>query len=573
MKKTIKILIPILLVITIFVCTIWYMFVYDRDFTRDMLLSFARHSESQGSHKAAQWFYELAYSQSGSSDAVAIELANQYKASGNYTKAEYTLSNAIADGGGIDLYIALCKTYVEQDKLLDAVTMLDSITNADIKAQLDAMRPAPPAASPEPGFYSQYISVTLTGESGTVYASSIGEYPSIAAAPYSQSIPLVDGENTIYSLAVADNGLVSRLTISGYTVGGVVELMTFSDAVVETEVRKILNVSDSAELYTNDLWTIKSFTMPADAKDYTDLKHMAFLDDLTIENGIVGQLSNLASLANLSKLKITGTSISQEELDVIGNLPLLKNLTLQSCGLTSIAPLEKATGLVSLDLNNNTVRNIDALRAMPSLQELNLQHNALTDLSALASSTALTKLDVSFNALTSLSPLSSLTALTWLDAGTNSITQLGELNKLTALTYLSLKSNQLTSADAVAGCSSLTDLNISSNSLTNIKSLSALTSMMYFDFSYNQVTELPSFSKDCSLVTINGSNNLLTSIDNLGGLKNLNNVYMDYNTEISSVKALANCPVLIEVNVYATKVTDVTALTNQSIIVNYNPVQ
>lgn len=573
MKKTIKIIIPILLVIAILCCMIWYMFVYDRDFTRDMLLSFARYSESQGSHKAAQWFYEVAYSQSGNSDAVAIELAEQYKASGNYTKAEYTLSNAIADGGGIDLYIALCKTYVEQDKLLDAVTMLDSITNTDIKTQLDTMRPAAPSASPESGFYSQYISVTLTGENGTIYASSNGEYPSMSDEPYTQSIPLVDGENTIYSLVVADNGLVSKLSISGYTVGGVIELMTFSDAAIEAEVRKTLNVSDTVELYTNDLWTIKSFTIPAGSQSYADLKHMAFLESLTIENGVSGQLSNLSSLANLSELTITGTSVSQDELTIIGSLPLLKNLTLQSCGLTSISPLEKATGLVTLDLNNNTVRNIDALRSMQNLQELNLQHNALTDLSALTSATALTRLDISFNTLTSLAPLSTLNSLTWLDASTNSITQLGELGKLTSLSYLRLKSNQLTSADPIAACSALTELDISSNSLTDIKSLSALTNMLYFDFSYNQVSELPAFPKSCALVTIDGSNNLLSSLDNLSGLENLNNVHMDYNTEISSVKALASCPVLIEVNVYATKVTDVTALTNQSVIVNYNPVQ
>lgn len=573
MKKTVKILTPILLAVAIIACTVWYMFVYDRDFTRDMLLSLARYSESQGNHKTTQWLYGIAYSHSGNNDAVAIELAEQYKSSGNFTKAEYTLSNAIADGGGIDLYIALCKTYVEQDKLLDAVTMLDSITNADIKAQLDAMRPSAPVASPEPGFYSQYISVSLTGQSGTVYASPIGQYPSTSDAPYAQAIPLTDGENTIYSLAVADNGLVSPLSIFGYTVGGVIELMEFSDAAVEAEVRKLLNVSDSADLYTNDLWTIKSFTMPVNAANYADLKHMAFLESLTIEKGSTGQLQNLSSLANLTELKISGISVSQEELGIIAGLPLLKNLTLQSCSLSSISPLEKATGLVTLDLNNNTIRNIDALRFMPNLQELNLQHNAISDLSSLSSATALTRLDVSYNALSSLAPISSLTTLTWLDANTNSLTQLGELGKLTALTYLNLKSNKLTGVDAVGGCSALTDLNISSNALTNIKSLSMLTNMLYFDFSHNQVTELPSFPKDCQLVTINGSNNLLSSLDSLSGLKHLNNVHMDYNTEISSVKALATCPVLIEVNVYATKVTDVTPLTNQSVIVNYNPVQ
>jgi hypothetical protein len=47
---------------------------------------------------------------------------------------------------------------------------------------------------------------------------------------------------------------------------------------------------------------------------------------------------------------------------------------------------------------------------------------------------------------------------------------------------------------------------------------------------------------------------------------------MDYNEAISSVEDLTKCPVLVQVNVYGTKVKDVDALTEQSIIVNYNPV-
>ena len=178
MKKSLRIILPVILAIAIILCTVWYLFIYDRGFTRDMLLSFARYSESQGNHNVATWFYNIAYKQSSNSDDVAIELAQQYKSSGNYTKAEYTLSNAIADGGGVDLYIALCNTYVEQDKLLDAVTMLDSITNPQIKEQLAAMRPASPTVTPEPGYYSQYISATLSKYDGTIYPTPL---PTVAA--------------------------------------------------------------------------------------------------------------------------------------------------------------------------------------------------------------------------------------------------------------------------------------------------------------------------------------------------------------------------------------------------------
>ena len=48
---------------------------------------------------------------------------------------------------------------------------------------------------------------------------------------------------------------------------------------------------------------------------------------------------------------------------------------------------------------------------------------------------------------------------------------------------------------------------------------------------------------------------------------------MDYNEDIESIDVLADCPVLIQVNVYGTKVKDVKKLTDQSIIVNYNPLE
>ncbi len=572
MKKVVKVLVPIVLALSIVICLTWYLFVYDRSFTRDMLLSAARFNESHGNHAVAAWFYNQAYSQSSDNAAVAIELAEQYKASGNFTKAEYTLSNAIADGSGVDVYIALSKTYVEQDKILDAVNMLNNVTNEDVKKQLLTLRPAAPTASPEPGFFNQYISATITAESGTVYASTTEKYPSISKDLYTDPIQLADGENAIYAVAVADNGLVSPLAFFGYTVGGVVETMEFSDPAVEAEVRHLLNASAETVLLTNDLWTIKDFTMPANAANYADLKHMPFLETLVIENGKGSELSVISALGNLSELKIIGTAVDQDALRAIAGLPQIKKLTLQGCGISSIAALENTKELTMLDLNNNTIRDISALRAMPNLQEVYLQHNTVTDVSALSAASTLTKLDISSNAVTSLAPLNTLAALKWLNAGTNQITELGEINKLTALTYLALNNNKLTTVAKLSGCTALTELNLASNNLTDIEGLSSLTSVMYLDFSYNQVSQIPKFSRECSLVTINGSNNQISSLENLRGLSHLNNVHMDYNTGITSIEPLVDCPVLIEVNVYETGVKNVTKLTDQSIIVNYKPV-
>ena len=139
MKKLFKTLLIILLLIAILSSLAWYVFVYDRSFVRDLLITSARTCANMGYSSASSMFYDWAYTHSDQDESVAIELANQYKEEGNFTKAEYTLANAIADGGTSELYIALCKTYVEQDKLLDAVTMLDNIADPVIKEELEAL--------------------------------------------------------------------------------------------------------------------------------------------------------------------------------------------------------------------------------------------------------------------------------------------------------------------------------------------------------------------------------------------------------------------------------------------------
>ena len=573
MKKAFRIIVPIILVLAILLCLGWYLFSYDREFARDSLLYFARYFDSNGNRALASWFYDRAYDQAADNDDVAIELANQHKADGNYTQAEATLAKAIEDGGGIDLYIALCKTYAEQDKLLDCVTLLSSVTNPQIKAELDAMRPAAPTATPSPGFYNQYISVTVTADEGSLYVNASGEYPSIQKDAYTAPVPLVAGENTIYALSVSDNGLVSPLSILGYTVGGVIEEVKFTDSAVETQLRETLKVDSNTVLFSNELWTVTSFILPENATSYADLKYLPYLEELTINNGPSGEMSTISSLAKLTKLSISNTTISTEDLAIIGALPKLERLTLSNCNLSTTAGLEKATALRYLDLSNNTIRNISGLSQLSNLQEVYLQNNALNDLSSLSNTKTITKLNVSGNSLTSIAPLSNISGMTWLDVSNNQLTSVEGIAGLTMLKELYLSKNQLTDISIIDSCTELQVLYVDNNLLTEISAIGNLVQLTMLDFSHNVITELPAFSSNCKLVAINGSHNLLEKLDALAGLSHLNNVYMDYNENIESVEPLATCPVLIRVDVYGTKVTEVTMLTEQSIIVNYNPVQ
>lgn len=550
MKRAIRVILPVILALLIIVCTFWYLFIYDRAFVRDVLLSAARYSESQGNLNVSTWFYNRAYDLADKSDTsgetVIIELAEQYKRAGNYTKAEYTLASAISNGGGVDVYVALCRTYLEQNKVYDAVNMLNGINDPLIKEQIDNMRPAAPVLTPEPNFYKQYIPVTISAESGTIYASADGKYPTVNGSAYTKPFTLQDGENKIIAVAISDDGLVSPLTTGTYTVTGVIKEVNFVDEQIEAAIREQLLGSTTKQLYTSDLWKITEFTVPEGAESYDDLQHLVFLTSLTLENGVSSDFTWLSKLTSLQELTITGTELNKETLTIIGNLSNLEKLTLENCSISNVSPIA----------------------ALPNLKELSLRGNYIVDISALGTMTTLESLDLSNNmALESLTPITSLTSLHYLDASNNALSDITGIGNLKNLTYLSLASNKLTDISEVAQCSQLVKLDISSNNISDITSLSALNQMMYLFFADNTVTELPAFAKDAQLVTIDGSNNYILTLENLVGLENLNNVFMDGNSQITSVNELSACYKLIEIRIKDTMVTDVSSLNAMGVIV------
>ena len=570
MRRLLRTLVPVLLVIAILSSLIWYIFVYDRTFVRDLLISGARFSADFGYKNLSSTFYDMAYNHAGQDENVAIELADQYKAQGNYTRAEYTLANAIADGGTAELYIALCKTYVEQDKLMDAVAMLDNIADPEIKMELDVLRPSIGSISPTPGFYSQYINVNMETSHGTIYYSTTAEYPSIKSAPYVGPIQMPNGETTLSAVAVAEDGLVSPLTLLGYTIGGVIEEVTFEDPAVEAAARLKLSLREDQPILSSDLWNLTEFTVPKDAVTLADLAKMNYLTTLHATGIIIDSLQSLSGLSLLQSVDLTGSRFPVSDLAVLGNLPDLKVLKLTNCGLSTIAGLQNAKNLTQLYLSNNTIRNITPLSTVTTLTELYLQHNAVIDLSALKDLTELQTLNASYNAITTLGGAATLQKLNWLNLEHNELTDLKGMEQLSNVSYLNVSANGLTKADALVGCVNLTELDISDNQLNSIDSLKALSKLKTLDFANNQVTALPAWSADCALYSIDGSNNQISSLKPLSGLKNLAYVLMDYNS-ISDVTPLLKCHHLVQVNVYGGKVAGVDQLTAQSVIVNYDP--
>lgn len=578
MKKLIRILVPILMA-AFFIATIgWFLLDYDRDFTRDMLLREARLTDAQGYTGLSAWFYRMAYSHSGNDEAVAIELANQYKAEGNYTKAEVTLAKAINSRPSADLYVALCRTFVEQNKLIDAVNLLNGIADPAVKEAIEARRPAAPAPNYPTGTYSQYISVELSAENCYILYTTNGEYPSTADAPYSQPIKLPVGETVIRSISINQDGLVSPWGMNGYTIGGVVEEIAFGDYAMANEILRLIGKDESEIVFSNELWNITEFTVPEGTTYLDDLRRLTHLESLTLQNysfrssDELHSLINLTYLTELKSLDLTGCRFDDiSSLALLARLPNLEKLTLSNCNISTIADLADVTTLTYLDLSYNTIRNIESLMGMQKLKELHMQHNALTHLDNLALF-ELEKLNIAHNSLSTLAPLAACTKLSWLDVSSNPIgaERLRGLESLKLLTTLNADECGLSDVSVLSSCLQLKELSISDNNITDISSLASLLNLEVFDFSRNGVFSLPGWTQSGALRVLQGSYNKINSVYYLSGMQNLTYVSLDYNA-LTDISPLANCSNLVQVNVYGNQISSVSDLTDHSIIVNYDP--
>ena len=572
MKRALRVIVPLLLTLVVLASIVWYFLVYDRAFTKEILLRSARYFENSGNQEISTMLYDLAYSQSSHDDDVAIELSQMYLDVGNYTKAEYTLSQAITANPSVELYMELSKVYLMQDKLMDAVSLLDAVTNEEIRHQLLSLRPEAPVLTPEPGFYTKYITVTATTPSGTLYINTNAEYPSVATDAYIGPITLDAGETVLYALTVGENGLVSPITVYGYTIGGVVEEVEFVDAAVEAKIREILSLTSREVVFSNQLWAIKEFSVPADAKSFEDLKYLTYLTDLTIEKGAEGDLSVLTKLDRLEHLSLSDYKLDGDDIITISQLTGLKYLSASNASLSTITPLENLTKLEYLDISNNSIRNISVIANMPNMQELYANNNVISDLSAVGSLKSLTKLNVSYNSIKTLEPLHTLSAsLTELHASHNQLTTIKGITNLLKLNVLNLSNNRINDISNIGMLTDLIELDLSNNAVTDITGVENMLQLQNLMLAHNQIAELPAFQKTSRLVSIDISHNQVKLLDPLAGLPILNNVNVDYNPELESLEPLDSCPLLVRVNAYGTLVTEVTFLTEKGVIVNFDP--
>lgn len=215
--------------------------------------------------------------------------------------------------------------------------------------------------------------------------------------------------------------------------------------------------------------------------DLSPLAELTGLRTLYLDDNPVADLTPLTKLTNLTTLSIKGISISETQRERLAE-------ALPNCAIHSEATAEEEfqdisfggvtfkTDVTELDLSGMGLQNISALSNCKNLQKLNLSGNTISDLSPLMDIPTLQWLDVSDNYVTDLRPLMGITSLRFLNVSGNYFSSTVPLGNMTGLTELHLSDTTVSDFSGLKKLKNLQILGMNSCGLTN-DALSQLTGL------------------------------------------------------------------------------------------------
>ena len=145
--------------------------------------------------------------------------------------------------------------------------------------------------------------------------------------------------------------------------------------------------------------------------------------------------------------------------------------------------------LTRLDVEEQSIKSLAGLEYATALDTLNLWGNEIEDVSPLSDLTNLTFLKLGDNQVADVSPLSSLTNLKWLSLWGNEVADVSPLSSLTKLNTLNLWGNEVADVSPLDGLTNLRWLNLGNNQVADVSPLDGLTNLDWLGLVDNPISQ------------------------------------------------------------------------------------
>ncbi|MBC1797081.1 hypothetical protein HCA55_10085 [Listeria booriae] len=227
-------------------------------------------------------------------------------------------------------------------------------------------------------------------------------------------------------------------------------------------------------------------------EDLTPLAALNKLKDLNIPYNKIKSIKGIGKLPVLKNLYLQGNQIT--DIQSLENASM-RNLNVYDNQLTSLAGIEKLSGLTQLDAGKNQIKDTSPLKRLTSLTILRLNSNQITDIAPIQSLVNLTRLELFGIKLVSFRELASYSNLEFLDVTETDMDNLTYVSSLKKLSYLKANRNKLSDVKAVQDLTALKYLNVAENSISDVTPMQYLTELEELNISYNAFSDISSLGK------------------------------------------------------------------------------
>ena len=323
---------------------------------------------------------------------------------------------------------------------------------------------------------------------------------------------------------------LTSLNISNCGITTLATLATTDPADAATGMPNLISLDVSSNSSLTDYWAVRtmpslqSFTIGScGISDTAPLNGLTNLTFLYVGFNSLTSLSDIATLSNLRALYVCYnpsltdlnglTNLTQLQILHLGNVPIgqsaaqsidwsaftsLLFLSLGGTGLTEISFLTLPPGdaampsLTTLDVQRNSLTNLDGVGAYQQLTDLWGGQNTISGINAVTGCSALRSLSLPYNQVSDLSPLAGLANLDNVTLSYNQVTSLagGDWSALKLLRVLYLDHNAIHDLTPLSGHPYLNELYLAGNRISNLAPLSTLLNLRLVDLESNRVGTL-----------------------------------------------------------------------------------